>query len=198
VKKIAVFASGAGSNAAKIIERFKSSSLPADGEKQSPLIEVALIVCNKPGAGVLDIAKKNNIPSVLIDKEKFLRGNGYVDELKAAKIDFIVLAGFLWKVPLSLIKAFPKKIVNIHPALLPAYGGRGMYGHFVHETVINNKEKETGITIHYVDELYDHGDIIFQVRCPVMPDDTPDTLAQRVHQLEHEHYPEVVRKLLLN
>jgi phosphoribosylglycinamide formyltransferase-1 len=198
VKKIAVFASGAGSNAAKIIERFKSSSLPADGEKQSPLIEVALIVCNKPGAGVLDIAKKNNIPSVLIDKEKFLRGNGYVDELKAAKIDFIVLAGFLWKVPLSLIKAFPKKIVNIHPALLPAYGGRGMYGHFVHETVINNKEKETGITIHYVDELYDHGDIIFQVRCPVMPDDTPDTLAQRVHQLEHEHYPEVVRKLLSN
>jgi phosphoribosylglycinamide formyltransferase-1 len=198
VKKIAVFASGAGSNAAKIIERFKSSSLPADGEKQSPLIEVALIVCNKPGAGVLDIAKKNNIPSVLIDKEKFLRGNGYVDELKAAKIDFIVLAGFLWKVPLSLIKAFPKKIVNIHPALLPAYGGRGMYGHFVHETVINNREKETGITIHYVDELYDHGDIIFQVRCPVMPDDTPDTLAQRVHQLEHEHYPEVVRKLLLN
>lgn len=198
MKKIAVFASGAGSNAAKIIERFKSSSLPADGEKQSPLIEVALIVCNKPGAGVLDIAKKNNIPSVLIDKEKFLRGNGYVDELKAAKIDFIVLAGFLWKVPLSLIKAFPKKIVNIHPALLPAYGGRGMYGHFVHETVINNREKETGITIHYVDELYDHGDIIFQVRCPVMPDDTPDTLAQRVHQLEHEHYPEVVRKLLLN
>lgn len=191
MKKIAVFASGAGSNAEKIIEA--SFSGRKDGNK---LFEVALVVCNKPGAGVLKIAEQNNIPSLLVDKEKFFRGNGYADELKAAGIDFIILAGFLWKIPSSLIKAYPKKIVNIHPALLPNYGGKGMYGQFVHEAVITNKEKESGITIHYVDELYDHGDIIFQARCPVTEDDTADSLAQRIHQLEHEHYPKVVKELL--
>jgi phosphoribosylglycinamide formyltransferase-1 len=191
VKKIAVFASGAGSNAAKIIE----ASLPGikDGNK---LYEVALVVCNKPGAGVLKIAEQNNIPSILIDKEKFFRGNSYVDELKEAGIDFIVLAGFLWKIPLSLIKAYPKKIINIHPALLPGYGGKGMYGQFVHEAVITNKEKQSGITIHFVDELYDHGDIIFQAYCPIMENDTADSLAQRIHQLEHEHYPKVIAELM--
>jgi phosphoribosylglycinamide formyltransferase-1 len=192
VKKIAVFASGAGSNAGKIIE----ASLPAKDEKKT--FKVALVVCNKPGAGVLSIAEKNNIPTLLIDKEKFFRGNGYVDELKSAGIDFIVLAGFLWKIPIALIKAFPRKIINIHPALLPGYGGKGMYGHFVHEAVISNKEIESGITIHYVDELYDHGDIIFQARCPVMENDTSDSLAARIHKLEHEHYPKVVRELLSN
>jgi phosphoribosylglycinamide formyltransferase-1 len=191
VKKIAVFASGAGSNAAKIIE----ASIQAEKDESNPF-EVALIVCNKPGAGVLSVAEKNNIPALLIDKEKFFRGNGYVDELKVAGIDFIVLAGFLWKIPISLIKAFSRKIVNIHPALLPNYGGKGMYGHFVHEAVIANKEKESGITIHYVDELYDHGDIIFQARCPVMDDDTADSLAKRIHQLEHEHYSQVIKELI--
>lgn len=190
MKKIAVFASGAGSNAGKIIE----ASLPAKDENKQ--FEVALIVCNKPGAGVLGIAEKNNIPTLLIDKEKFFRGDGYVDVLKNAGIDFIVLAGFLWKIPLSLIKAFPRKIINIHPALLPNYGGKGMYGQFVHEAVITNKEKESGITIHYVDELYDHGDIIFQARCPILDDDSADSLAQRIHKLEHEHYPQVISKLL--
>jgi len=187
VKKIAVFASGAGSNAAKIIEKFKGHSS----------VTVSLVVCNKPGAGVLQIAEKNKIPTLLIDKEKFFRGNGYVDELKEKGIDLIVLAGFLWKLPGALIKAYPKKIINIHPALLPKYGGKGMYGQFVHETVLANKEKESGITIHYVDEHYDNGDIIFQAKCEVLENDTPDSLAQRIHKLEHEYYPKVIEDLLV-
>ena len=187
MKKIAVFASGAGTNTAKIIDKFK----------HHPVVSVALIVCNKPGAGVLQVAEKNNIATLLIDKERFFRGDGYVDELKLKEIDFIVLAGFLWKIPDALIKAYPKKIINIHPALLPKYGGKGMYGQFVHETVLTNKEAESGITIHYVDEHYDNGDIIFQARCPVMEDDTPDTLAQRIHLLEHEFYPGVIEDLLV-
>jgi phosphoribosylglycinamide formyltransferase-1 len=187
VKKIAVFASGAGSNAAKIIEKFKGYSS----------VTVSLVVCNKPGAGVLQIAEKNKIPTLLIDKEKFFRGNGYVDELKEKGIDLIVLAGFLWKLPGALIKAYPKKIINIHPALLPKYGGKGMYGQFVHETVLANKEKESGITIHYVDEHYDNGDIIFQAKCEVLENDTPDSLAQRIHKLEHEYYPKVIENLLV-
>lgn len=187
MKKIAVFASGAGSNAQKIIDHFRSSED----------VVVSLIACNKPGAGVLKIAAKENIPSWIIEKEKFFHGNAYMDELKDAGTDLIVLAGFLWKVPVALIRAFPHKIVNIHPALLPKYGGKGMYGQYVHQAVIDNKEKESGITIHYVDEHYDHGDIIFQATCPVRENDTADSLAQRIHQLEHEHYPRVVGGLLI-
>jgi phosphoribosylglycinamide formyltransferase-1 len=188
--KLAIFASGAGSNAQKIIDHFHS-------QKASVAIaEVALIVCNKENAGVLSIADSENIPSIIIDKEQFFRGNGYVDELKEYGIDFIVLAGFLWKIPLSLINAYPGKIINIHPALLPGYGGKGMYGANVHQAVIANKEKESGISIHYVDEHYDHGDLIFQARCPVYESDTADTLAQRIHMLEHEHYPLVIERLL--
>lgn len=183
---IAIFASGAGSNAQKIIDHFRNSDH----------IRISLIVCNKPGAGVLGIAEKENIPSLLIDKEKFFRGNGYTDELKQAGIDFIVLAGFLWKIPDALIKAYPRKIINIHPALLPNYGGKGMYGNFVHEAVIAAGEKESGITIHYVDGHYDNGDIIFQAHCAISENDTPATLASRIHQLEHEHYPQVIEKLL--
>lgn len=185
-QKIAVFASGAGSNAQKIIEKFKNGP-----------ISVALIVCNKPNAGVIDIAKNYNIPTILIEKERFFKGDGYLPELKAAGVQFIVLAGFLWKVPLSLIKAYPGHIINIHPALLPKYGGKGMYGHHVHEAVINNNEKESGITIHYVDELYDHGKIIFQATCPVLPDDDATTLATRIHALEHEHFPDVIEEIVL-
>ena len=151
---------------------------------------------NKPDAGVLTIAEKNNIPTLIIEKEKFFRGNGYVDELQEMKIDLIVLAGFLWKIPLSLINAFKNRIINIHPALLPKYGGKGLYGNFVHEAVLANKEKESGITIHYVDEIYDHGELIFQSRCPVMENDTPESLAQRIHQLEHKHYPLIIEKLI--
>lgn len=183
---IAIFASGAGSNAKKIIEHFKNHTS----------VKIALIVSNKADAGVLQIAKEFQIPSLIIEKERFFRGDVYLNELKAAQINFIVLAGFLWKVPSALIAAYPNKIINIHPALLPKYGGKGMYGHFVHEAVIDSKEKESGITIHYVDDKYDHGNIIFQTTCPVLPNDTPDDLANRIHVLEHEHYPKIVEKCL--
>ena len=184
--RIAIFASGAGSNAQQIINQF-STSLH---------IKIALIICNKPGAGVLTIASKEGIPSLLIEKEKFFKGDHYLPELKDHQIDFIVLAGFLWKIPEALIKAYPKKITNIHPALLPKYGGKGMFGHYVHEAVIANKEKESGITIHYVDELYDHGAVIFQATCAVEEHDTPDSLAQKIHLLEHAHYPKVIAEVL--
>jgi formyltetrahydrofolate-dependent phosphoribosylglycinamide formyltransferase len=183
---VAIFASGAGSNAAKIIA---ATQLQHNWK-------VALIVCNKSGAGVLTIAANNNIPTLLLSKNDFFNGNAYVDELRNHSIDFIVLAGFLWKVSPTLIQAYPDKIVNIHPALLPKYGGKGMYGHFVHEAVINNKENQSGITIHYVDELYDHGKIIFQATCPVTSSDTADSLAQKIHVLEHTHYPRVINELL--
>ena len=182
---IAIFASGAGSNAQKIIDHFKNSDA----------IKISLIVCNKPGAGVLAIAAKENIPVLLIEKEKFFHGNAYTDELKEKKIDLIVLAGFLWKIPGRLIKLFPRKIINIHPALLPKFGGKGMYGNFVHQAVINAGEIESGITIHYVDEHYDNGDTIFQARCAVLESDTPESLARRIHLLEHAHYPAIIEKL---
>jgi len=183
---VAIFASGAGSNAQKLIDHFRKHSQ----------IKIALIVCNKPGAGVLTIAQNEKIPSLLIEKEQFFRGNAYVEELKQHNVDFIVLAGFLWKVPVQLVKAFPQRIINIHPALLPNYGGKGMYGRFVHEAVIAAKETESGISIHFVDELYDHGQLIFQARCTIEADDTPDSLAQKIHTLEHEHYPLIVEKVI--
>jgi phosphoribosylglycinamide formyltransferase-1 len=183
---IAIFASGAGSNARKIIEHFS----------QHPKIRVDLIVCNKPTAGVLNIADEHGIPTLILDKEQFFRGNAYFDEFKVDDIEFIVLAGFLWKIPDALIHAYPGKIVNIHPALLPKYGGKGMYGNFVHEAVIANKETESGISIHLVDEVYDHGKIIFQAKCEVKEDDTAETLAARIHELEHKHYAKVIEELL--
>lgn len=191
---IAIFASGAGSNAEKIIQYFNST--PARNTAEKKKIQVSLIVCNKPGAGVLDIAKKFNIPFILLDKEQFFRGNAYVDELIAAHINIIVLAGFLWKVPAAIIGAYPGKILNIHPALLPKYGGKGMYGHFVHDAVIASGDQESGITIHVVDELYDHGHHIFQTFCPVLPGDTAETLASRIHALEHDNYPKVIEEFI--
>lgn len=192
MNRIAIFASGTGSNAQKIIEGASGNLAPGPSPKErgvaSLSFEVALIVSNKPDAGVLKVAKANKIPALIIDKEKFFHGNGYVDELKNAGIGLIVLAGFLWKIPASLIKAYPKKIINIHPALLPNYGGKGMYGHFVHEAVISSGDKESGITIHYVDELYDHGQIILQAKCSIKPGDTAETLAKKVQQLEHRHF----------
>ena len=195
---IAIFASGAGSNARKIIDFFaqQQKSDPTVDFSKEKNISVSLVACNKPGAGVLAIAAENNIPTVLLDKEKFFRGDGYLTELAAAKIDLIVLAGFLWKIPSALVNAYPGKIINIHPALLPKYGGKGMYGHFVHEAVIASGDKESGITIHVVDELYDHGKHIFQATCPVLPGDTPDTLAQRIHTLEHAHFPKVIGEFI--
>jgi len=199
LRRIAIFASGAGSNAQKIIEHFAlNPNPPAQVEKgtNSPKIEVALIASNNPAAGVLQIAAKENIPTLIIEKEKFFRGNGYVDELKEKQIDFIVLAGFMWKIPDTLIKTYSNRIINIHPALLPKYGGKGLYGNYVHEAVLANREKESGISIHYVDEIYDHGKIIFQARCAVMENDTTDSLAQRIHALEHEHYPKVIEEVI--
>jgi formyltetrahydrofolate-dependent phosphoribosylglycinamide formyltransferase len=199
IRRIAIFASGAGSNAQKIIEYFALNPNPSPQMKKgthSPKIEVALIASNNPAAGVLQIAAKENIPTLIIKKEKFFRGNGYVDELKEKQIDFIVLAGFMWKIPDALINAYSNRIINIHPALLPKYGGKGLYGNYVHEAVLANKEKESGISIHYVDEIYDHGKIIFQARCAVMENDTTDSLAQRIHALEHEHYPKVIEEVV--
>jgi phosphoribosylglycinamide formyltransferase-1 len=184
--RIAIFASGTGTNAENIIKYFRNHET----------IAVALIVCNKPGAGVLTIASRENIPSLLIEKEEFFRGTGYQPQLKEHHINFLVLAGFLWKVPGSLISAFPNSIINIHPALLPNYGGKGMFGMKVHESVVNAAEKESGITIHYVDEHYDNGDIIFQEKCPVSPNDTPETLAAKVHQLEYQHFPRVIEQVI--
>jgi phosphoribosylglycinamide formyltransferase-1 len=184
-QKIAVFASGAGSNAQKIIDHFKTSDIA----------EVSLIACNKAGAGVLTIAKREQIEQVLIEKEQYKK-DGYAAFLQEKGIDFVVLAGFLWKIPQPLIDAYPRKIVNIHPALLPGYGGKGMYGAFVHQAVIANQEKQSGITIHYVDEHYDHGDIIFQATCAIEPGDTPERLAQKIHELEHAHFPAIIEQVI--
>ena len=186
-KRIAIFASGAGSNAQKIIAHFLDH----------PNMEVALIVSNKPGAGVLNIAAEHSVATLIIEKERFFRGDAYVAELKEAAIDFIVLAGFLWKVPSALIAAYPDKIVNIHPALLPKYGGKGMYGQFVHEAIIAAKEKESGITIHFVDDKYDHGNTIFQAICEILENDTPETLAQKIHLLEHKYFPVVIEQTFM-
>ena len=186
--RIVIFASGTGTNTQKIIDHFRNSSA----------VKIALIVCNNRHAGVLKIAAKENIPSLIIEKEKFFRGNAYTDELKEKQIDFIVLAGFMWMIPSLLISAWPNKILNIHPALLPKYGGKGMYGHYVHEAVIANKEKESGISIHYVDEICDHGPVIFQATCPVLENDTADSLALRIHALEHKHYPRVIEEILMS
>ena len=184
---MAVFASGAGSNAQKIIEHF------SDKNKK---VSVALIVSNKSEAAVLQIAAKENIPFIIIERERFFRGDAYIPELKHNSIDLIVLAGFLWKIPQVLIDAFPRHIINIHPALLPKYGGKGMFGSFVHEAVINSGEKESGITIHYVDEHYDHGDIIFQAKCSVDENDTPVSLSKKIHALEHKWYPLMIEQVL--
>jgi formyltetrahydrofolate-dependent phosphoribosylglycinamide formyltransferase len=184
-KHMAIFASGAGSNAQKIIEHFKNSTLA----------KIDLIVCNKPGAGVLKIAENENIPVLMIEKKSF-NDSGCLEVLKGHHIDFIVLAGFLWKLPSVLINAYPGRIINIHPALLPSHGGKGMYGNAVHAAVLRAKEKQSGITIHYVDDKYDHGEIIFQKTCPVNENETVESLAQKVHDLEHNYYPKQIEKLL--
>lgn len=184
--KVAIFASGAGSNAAKIIEHFSKSTT----------VVIDLIVSNKKEAGVWGIATAHQIDTLYINRESFIETDACVKQLQARGIDFIVLAGFLWKVPESLINAYPGKIINIHPALLPNYGGKGMYGMHVHEAVIAAGEKESGITIHYVDAHYDEGDIIFQAKCAVEPTDTPSSLAAKIHVLEHAHFPKVIERLL--
>jgi len=184
-KKRVIFASGAGSNAQKIIDYFKVKTTA----------EIVLIVTNNPKAGVLNIAAHENIPVLLIEKNEF-KESGYLEEIKKANPDMIILAGFLWKVPPILIQSFPRKIINIHPALLPAYGGKGMYGNAVHTAVIAAGEKESGITIHFVDDKYDHGETIFQVKCRLDENESPETLANKIHSLEHEYYPKTIEDLL--
>ena len=187
MKKIAIFASGSGSNAENIIQYFA----------QKPQFCVKSVFCNVPDAYVLERAKKYRIPTFVFNREEFRNPDKVFRQLQEQEIDFIVLAGFLWLMPSFITAAWPNKIVNIHPALLPAYGGKGMYGHHVHEAVIAAGEKESGITIHYINERYDEGNTIFQATCPVLPTDTPDTLAIRVHQLEYEYFPRVIEATIL-
>lgn len=182
---IAIFASGMGSNAREIIRYFHESSHLVNGRR----VEISLIVTNKPQAGVLEIATKANIPTLLVDKEEFFRGGHYLEEFKKRDIRFIVLAGFLWKIPAQLVRAYPEYIINLHPALLPDFGGRGMYGRAVHAAVIATSQRESGITIHYVDEIYDHGRIFFQASFLLAPDETIDSLTGKIHAFEHKHFP---------
>jgi phosphoribosylglycinamide formyltransferase-1 len=190
--RLAIFASGTGSNAREIIRYFQDGAHPVLGRT----VEIALIVCNRPGAGVIQIAAQAAIPVCLIEREKFFRGSHYLEEFVSRNISFIVLAGFLWKIPEELIRAFPERIINIHPALLPSFGGKGMYGDAVHEAVIAAGEKESGISIHFVDDQYDHGRIFFQTGFSLSKDETPETLARKIHELEHKHYPEQIARWL--
>jgi phosphoribosylglycinamide formyltransferase-1 len=185
MKKIALLASGSGSNAENIIRYFAEN-------KQ---VKFPLIVSNKADAYVHERAKKLNVPSFTVNKSGFESGE-VLRLLQEHEIDFVVLAGFLLQVPENLLKAYPNQIINIHPALLPKYGGKGMYGHHVHDAVVANHESESGITIHYVNENYDEGQIIFQAKCEVLPTDTPDEVAEKVHALEYEYFPKVIASLL--
>lgn len=182
-KHIAIFASGKGSNAKAIIEYFN---------KHNDNIEICLVVSNKEDAGVLEIARENKIPTCVLSKEQLNKQEYLMPILEKAQIDLIVLAGFLLLVPSYLVKSFPNRIINIHPALLPKYGGKGMYGMKVHETVFQNKEAETGITIHFVNEQYDEGEYILQKKVAITSTDTPETIAFKVQQLEHEWFPKAI------
>lgn len=186
MKRIAIFASGSGTNAQRIIECF--------AEKGTA--EVVVILSNKPDAYVLERAKKYGILSVVFNRDEFYKTDKILKTLQDLDVDLVVLAGFLWLVPVNLLKAYPDRIVNIHPALLPNYGGKGMYGEFVHKAVIANGEKESGITIHYVNENYDEGNVIFQERCVIEPSDTPETLASKIHALEYKYFPVVLEQIL--
>lgn len=184
-KRLAIFASGSGSNAEKIAEYFANRTD----------IEISLILSNNPQAGVIARARRLHIPVVLFDRKTFYETHRIIEILQNEHIDLVVLAGFMMLIPEAMVRAFPNKIVNIHPALLPKYGGKGMYGHFVHEAVVAAKESESGITIHFVNERYDEGGIIFQATCEVTPTDTPEEVARKVQVLEHQHYPEVIERL---
>lgn len=187
MKKLAILASGSGSNAENIIEYFSGR-----GDE----ICIPLIISNKKDAYVHERAKKLGIPSFTFTKKEFEETDQVLSLLKEYAIDWIILAGFLLKVPENLLKAFPDRIINIHPALLPKFGGKGMYGSYVHEAVVAAGETESGITIHYINENYDEGAVIFQAKCAVLPQDTADKVAEKVHALEYEHFPQVIDNLL--
>ncbi len=185
---LAIFASGTGSNARRIMEHFE----------HSPDIRVKLVVSNRTEAPVLATAQGFGVETLVVRRDTFYHTEALMDILHSRQIGFVVLAGFLWLVPAYLVQAYPRRMVNIHPALLPKFGGKGMYGMHVHEAVRAAGETETGITIHYVDERYDEGHIIFQARCPVHPHDTAQDIAKCVQKLEHLHYPVVLEQLLLD
>ena len=183
---IAIFASGNGSNAENFFNYFKNN------EK----IKISAVFCDNPQAYVIKRAENNNINCVVFSRKQLNNQDFIIEKLETNKINFIVLAGFLGKIPNFLVEKFEKRIVNIHPSLLPKYGGKGMYGHHVHQAVIDNKEKFSGITIHYVNNVYDDGEIIFQAKCLVLENDTADTLANRVHQLEYQYFTSEVEKVI--
>ncbi|HPS74588.1 MAG TPA: phosphoribosylglycinamide formyltransferase [Bacteroidales bacterium] len=185
--RIAIFASGSGTNAEQIISYFNGHAS----------VEVGLVLSNKPDAYVLERAKNHAIPSFVFNRHEFYETTVVPDLLQEKGITFVVLAGFLWMVPESLLVMYPGKILNIHPALLPLHGGKGMYGMKVHEAVIASGADESGITIHKVNDRYDAGSIVFQAKCPVLPDDTPETLAMRIHQLEYRYFPEMIEKVIM-
>jgi phosphoribosylglycinamide formyltransferase-1 len=184
-KRIALFASGSGSNAENIIRYFSDN---CD-------LSFPVIISNNENAFVHERAKKMGVPSITFSREDFIEGKKILNFLQEKRIDAIVLAGFLLKIPDLIIEAYPRKIINIHPALLPKFGGKGMYGMKVHSAVLEAGEKETGITIHYVNSNYDEGDIIFQAKCPVLSGDTPESVAQRVHALEYEYFPRIIAEI---
>lgn len=186
MKNIAIFASGSGSNAQNISEYFKGKSD----------VNIALILTNSKSAFVIQRAKKLKIPVVIFNRNDFYKTENVLDKLKSFQIDFIVLAGFLWLIPDNLIKTFPGRIINIHPALLPKYGGKGMFGMKVHEAVKLANETESGITIHFVNEKYDEGEIIFQAKVKIEETDKPEKIAEKIHKLEYEHFPRVIENLL--
>ena len=187
-KNIALFASGSGTNAERIIVHFKGSDKG----------KVKLLLSNTSKAFALTRAENLGIPTHIFARDDFYNSNKVINLLQKLNIDIIVLAGFLWLVPKNLIKAFPDKIINIHPALLPKYGGKGMYGMHVHQAVIDSGDAESGITIHFVNEKYDEGKIIFQARCNINNHDTPESLARKIHQLEYEYFPKVIEELIIN
>lgn len=186
MKRIVIFASGGGTNAENLIKFFHN-------RENASVIQV---LTNNPHAKVLDRAKKLGVSALSFNKIAFTETDDVLNIVKAAKPDLIILAGFLWKFPEAILNAFPNKVINVHPALLPKYGGKGMYGKYVHEAVVANNETETGITIHYVNEHYDEGAIIFQARCNVKTTDSAHDVAAKIHELEMKHFPEVVNTLL--
>jgi len=185
-KRIAIFASGSGSNAQKILEYFKDHSSA----------EISIILSNNPDAYVLQRADNFEIPTHVFDRDEFYHSDNILNLLTNLQIDLVVLAGFLWLIPKNLIHAFPNRIINIHPALLPSYGGKGMYGNHVHQAVLEAKEPESGITIHYVNERFDEGKIIYQAKYKIDPDDTMELIQFKGQQLEHLHYPKVIENII--
>ncbi|MCX6326457.1 MAG: phosphoribosylglycinamide formyltransferase [Bacteroidia bacterium] len=187
MRNIALLASGSGTNAENVITYFSNRNTA----------KVSLVLSNKRQALVLKRAEAHNIRTVFFERKEFYVTGKVLRYLALYKIDFVVLAGFLWLVPENIIEQYPGRIINIHPALLPRYGGKGMYGDAVHKAVIGNHDKESGISIHYVNKLYDNGDIIFQAHCKVDPSDTPASLAEKVHALEYLHYPKIIEDLVI-